>query len=199
MIDNLDAIKALAAAKKEIPKITKDHENPFHKNKYAHIDSILDVVDPIFERHGLMLLQPSFESPDGMGIQTIVVHIETGQQIDLGRGVIRIDKNGAQACGSALTYGRRYFLVSSLGLTTGDDDDGARASMPKNVDDVMTIKTRIMGIVGDLGFKDAAEMKSIVNKVVQHTGADSTADGWLAVEKFMKTLTKESVLDFLNS
>ncbi|NBW22702.1 MAG: hypothetical protein EBR82_83630 [Caulobacteraceae bacterium] len=47
--------KALHAAKLEFPAIKKDMDNPFFKKKYADINSILEQVEPIMAKHGLMI------------------------------------------------------------------------------------------------------------------------------------------------
>jgi len=50
--------KKLFEAKKEIGKISKDSTNPFYKSKYFDINQLLEHVEPILQKHELLLLQP---------------------------------------------------------------------------------------------------------------------------------------------
>jgi hypothetical protein len=95
-------IKALFEAKKEIGKIKKDMKNPFFKKNYADINSIIDQVEPIFEKHGLLLLQPI---EDGM-VKSVVYHVESGESVESSMRLT--GSNNPQAVGSEITYYRRY-------------------------------------------------------------------------------------------
>ena len=48
---------ALKAARTEFPAIQKNAENPFFQAKFADYNSIRDAVDPILEKHGLLISQ----------------------------------------------------------------------------------------------------------------------------------------------
>jgi hypothetical protein len=48
----------LHLAKQAIGKINKSADNPFFKSKYADLNTILDVVEPILHKYNLLLLQP---------------------------------------------------------------------------------------------------------------------------------------------
>jgi hypothetical protein len=116
--------KKLFEAKKEIGKISKDSKNPFFKSKYFDVNSLLEHVEPILQKHGLLLLQP---------ISTDCVHTEI---IDIEEPSTRIQSyiklpplTDPQKLGSAITYYRRYTLQSLLGLQA-EDDDGNKASKP---------------------------------------------------------------------
>ena len=47
----------LAQAKKEIGAISKDSKNPFYKSKYFDINQLLQHVEPVLEKYGLMVMQ----------------------------------------------------------------------------------------------------------------------------------------------
>ena len=51
----------LAQAKKEIGAISKDSKNPFYKSKYFDINQLLQHVEPVLEKYGLMVMQPIIE------------------------------------------------------------------------------------------------------------------------------------------
>jgi len=108
--------KALHAAKLEFPAIKKDMDNPFFKKKYADINSILEQVEPIMAKHGLMILQPI----DQDSVCTQIIHVESGEQMT---SCLRLTGNlKAQDLGSEITYFRRYSLQSLLALQAEDDD-----------------------------------------------------------------------------
>lgn len=121
-----DVLKALAEVKKEVGKLTKKADNPFFKSKYFDINQLIDQTEPLFEKNGLILLQPIKQ---GFVISEIH-HIETGEMVS---SEIKLPElNDPQKIGSAITYYRRYSLQSLLGLQA-EDDDGNKASAPVKV------------------------------------------------------------------
>lgn len=107
--------KKLAEAKKEIGKISKDSTNPFFKSKYFDINSLLEHVEPILEKHGLMVLQPILH-----GYVTTEIHDDQGGVVFA--HILLPELNDPQKLGSAITYYRRYTLQSLLALQASDDD-----------------------------------------------------------------------------
>jgi len=120
--------KKLLEVQKKIGAISKDSTNPFFKSKYFDINKLLDVVKPIMNEEGLLLLQP-LSNIDGIAsIKTIIIDVETGDTIENNTPLTQI--NDSQKMGSAITYFRRYSLQSLLGLQA-EDDDGNKASKKK--------------------------------------------------------------------
>ena len=112
---------ALHAAKQELGKVPKDSTNPFFKSKYFDINGLLDVVEPILHKHGLVVIQPI----QGGNVITKVVHAATGEYIE---SSLELSKStDPQKHGSEITYYRRYTLQSLLAMQA-DDDDGNAAS-----------------------------------------------------------------------
>jgi len=109
-------IKAISEAKKEIGKISKDSENPFFKSMYFDINQLLQHVEPVLEKHGLVVLQPIQDNI----VYSNIYHIESGEIIS---SFIELPSlNDPQKLGSAITYYRRYTLQSLLSLQAEDDD-----------------------------------------------------------------------------
>jgi len=113
--------KKIFEAKKEIGKISKDSTNPFFKSKYFDINGLLEHVEPILQKHDLVLLQPI---KDGM-VTTRIYDIESNTFVKSEIALPNIQD--PQKLGSAITYYRRYTLQSLLGLQA-EDDDGNIAS-----------------------------------------------------------------------
>ena len=116
-----ELLKALSEAKKEITPITKDSTNPFFKSKYFDINQILESVEPILLKNGLVIMQPV---SDGK-VSTILFHVDSGESIDSSIDLPNIAD--PQKLGMAITYYRRYTIQSLLALQA-EDDDGNTAS-----------------------------------------------------------------------
>lgn len=197
MSEKTEVIKALFAARKEFPRFQKDGRNPHFQSEFVTLDNILNTIQPILWNHGLLILQPSFHSPDGAGVSTMLIHADSGQEMELGLVVVPVNKKDAQGYGSAVTYGRRYALQTGLCLTTGEDDDGNAAASAKP-DDEMSVKTRIAGIAKKYGITGSDDMKSLVQLVRRKTNAADTLAGWQDVESFMRDSGKDAMLALLN-
>ena len=105
----------LAAVKAEVGRISKDNSNPFFKSKYFDVNSLLLHVEPIIQKHELLLLQPIQD-----GLVKSIIFDTNGFSIESGIALPEI--NDPQKLGSAITYYRRYTLQSLLALQAEDDD-----------------------------------------------------------------------------
>ena len=93
---------------------------------YATLDAILDIVRPALAQAGIAMVQV-VEPRDGGGQQvtTRLLH-GSGQWIETSLPIV-VEGTGNQKFGSALTYMRRYSIISLLGLAAEEDDDGNAA------------------------------------------------------------------------
>lgn len=108
--------KKLAAVKAKIGKLTKDTSNPFFKSKYADINQLIEMTDPVLLEAGLLSLQPI---EDGH-VVTKIVDIDSGETIT--SSLKLPESNDPQKVGSAITYFRRYSLKALLNIGEEDDD-----------------------------------------------------------------------------
>ena len=115
----------LLAVQKEIGAIKKDSENPFFKSSYADINAILAVVKPILNKHGIVLMQGLTTLEGKIGLMTTLMGEGEGE---ISSVCPLPEFTDPQKAGSAITYFRRYSLVSLLALETEADDDGNGAS-----------------------------------------------------------------------
>jgi len=120
----------LVSAFAEIEGAAKDKINPHFKSKYADIGSVIDAIKPVLAKHNLAFYQRPQPSEDGVIVQTMLRHV-SGEEVDLGSLYVPANKRDPQGFGSALTYARRYALMTAFGVPA-EDDDGNAASNGSN-------------------------------------------------------------------
>jgi hypothetical protein len=118
-----DLVNAFAA----IEGAAKDKLNPHFKSKYADLTSVIDAIKPVLARHNLAFYQRPQPSENGVLVQTMLRH-SSGEEVDLGTLYVPANKQDAQGFGSALTYARRYALMTAFGVPAEDDDGNAAAA-----------------------------------------------------------------------
>lgn len=131
MDDERTTFDRLLSAQKKIGVISKDHTNPFYNSKYADINSILEMVKPILNDEGLLLLQPLSNVDGKPAITTIIVH---GKDM-ISETIVMPEDPNPQKMGSTITYYRRYGIVSILCLESEDDDGNAASTQANRVKD----------------------------------------------------------------
>jgi hypothetical protein len=129
-----ELLSSLAKVKKEVGSLSKTATNPFFKSKYFDINSLIEQVDPLLDKNGLLLLQPVKDNK----VISIIYHVETGDSVF--SEMILPNLQDPQKIGSAITYYRRYTLQSLLGLQA-EDDDGNKAAKPVVVKKVVPVLT----------------------------------------------------------
>ena len=122
---SLNIYQKLHLAKQSMGKVIKNATNPHLKRNYADINSIIDTVEPILLDCGLLLIQPIKDDK----VYTTIIDIENGDRFDSYMTLPPI--TDAQKLGSAVTYFRRYTLVSLLSLQAIDDDGETASKAPK--------------------------------------------------------------------
>lgn len=132
---------ALAAAQSEMGKAIKGNTNPHFRSKYADLGAVVDACLPALNRNGIAVVQPFEANEHGQFIVTRFIH-ESGESLDCPVPLI-IGKNDMQGLGSAMTYARRYGLMSLAGIAPEDDDGNAAAkAAPKTVTPDQYVKLR---------------------------------------------------------
>ena len=114
--------KKLNEFKKSVGAIKKDSTNPHYRNKYASIESVLDTIEKPLLDAGLGFIQ----CVEDLNLITTIYDTES-DNILTSKIPLILNKNDMQQLGSAITYARRYGLVSMFGLEQ-EDDDGNLAS-----------------------------------------------------------------------
>lgn len=118
--------RLLQKVNKELGNVTKSADNPFFHSKYADLNAHLSAIEPVLEKHGLVLVQPCDCDEQGSFVESIVLD-PVSCQFMASRMRLILPKQDMQAMGSAVTYARRYTL-GSLFAMQAEDDDGNSAS-----------------------------------------------------------------------
>ncbi len=147
---------ALAAARADIPVITKNREivQPGRGSyRYEDLAEIARTIGPALASHRLSYRFRTKTQGTNVTVACIVSHGDGYHEenaltapIDESGG-----KNTIQAIGSTLTYLQRMTLKAALGLAATDDDDGRRSGAAAVID---------------------AEQESELNRVIAEAGAD---------------------------
>jgi len=101
--------------------IRKDKRNPHFKNDYASLNEVLDKVKTELNKLDVVIIQ----HPEVGGLTTTLHDIEDDTCVQSFTPFI--NPTDMQKLGGAITYARRYALVSMLALED-EDDDGTAAS-----------------------------------------------------------------------
>ena len=133
-----ELLTALAKALPTIGAATKSQSNDFLKSKYANINNVIQALEPI-ANHGLWFIQRPILNENGACIETFFVH-ESGQELSAGVCFVPASKKDPQGFGSAMTYARRYGLLSAFGMATDDDDGNAAQKTDNDVNQVPAIE-----------------------------------------------------------
>jgi len=123
-IDKISA--ALVSIGGEISNPHNSAVNPFHKNKYAPLNDMLNYLRPMLRKHGLAVTQHVTGQDNAIGVETVVLH-ESGQYMTSTVTIPIASEKGksvAQVAGSTVSYLRRYAIAAALNVASEDDDDG---------------------------------------------------------------------------
>jgi len=138
MTETKTIYQALLEAQKKIEPITKDataNAGSFKYN-YATLGQVIEAVKKQLSDVGISIIQPI----GGTGVVTKLIYIDGTEISDNGTPIICAKPNDPQAQGSAISYARRYGLMSLLCLSA-EDDDGVKAmphaSPTKQTDDFL--------------------------------------------------------------
>lgn len=176
--------KAFVALQADLTPVAKSAVNPFFKSKYAPLPEVMETIQPLLAKHKLAVMQPMTHLDGEPAIKTILVH-ESGEMIEEVSPVF-LDKKNAQSHGSAITYARRYGVMSLLGLVADEDDDGHRASSapkapratpaPKGDDELTRAKKAINDKLEAQGVTTIAAKKAKITSIISKSTIDTIDD-----------------------
>ena len=120
---------ALVKAQRAFGPALKDKTNPAFRSKYADLGACIDAVIDALNANGITLMQRTHPDDKGVTVETVLLH-ESGESWSSGTLHVPAQKQDPQGYGSALTYARRYSLMTACGIAP-EDDDGNAASRNK--------------------------------------------------------------------
>ena len=127
--------QALAEMQCEIPVIPErgsiKGRNDTIQSTYALWEDVNELIKPVLSRHGFAISFRTSAAQDGVLVSAVLSHkaghserTEMFMPPDASGS-----KNGVQAIGSSISYGKRYTASALLNITScGEDDDGVSAS-----------------------------------------------------------------------
>ena len=184
---------AFVKAQRDFGPALKSAVNPaFQRNgkggRYADLASCVEAVIDALNKHGIALMQQTSACNDGVIIQTMFLH-ESGETIYSGELHVPAAKQDPQGYGSALTYARRYSLMTACGIAPEDDDGNAA------VKSTSTVSATVMAdhLAAIEACADMASLKTVYNAAYAACNGDPIwqAKVIAAKDKQKKGLTNE--------
>lgn len=116
----MEAIQAFIKAQSEMGAAIKNANNPFLKNSYADLNAIQEAVFPVFHANDFAIVQTVGADEHGKFVNTKLLHITEAEFNSC--VYLEYKKGDMQSLGGAITYARRYGLLSLTGIPVADDD-----------------------------------------------------------------------------
>jgi len=128
-----ELFSALSKAQESIKNAQKEGYNPMFRSNYTTVTSVLEAIKPVYKENISIMQMPEMDK-----LITRVGH-SSGQWLEIETPLFVGEPKGMskmQAYGNAVTYARRYALVSLFGIGQEDNDgnDGnhnEKNTMPK--------------------------------------------------------------------
>jgi hypothetical protein len=138
-----------------------------YKYRFATLPDVLDVARPVLHAHGLAHVQlvatEPFEKGVHVTVQTMLVH-QSGATFTSPTLRLTSASPDPQRVGTAITYGRRYSLMATLGII-GDDDDDDAASHAATGNASKTAQKRVENVREPASYRseNEAETRRVLN------------------------------------
>ena len=136
---------ALIKAQADMAPLLKSADNPHLKSKYATLAGVQDACLPALGKHDIAVMQSV--STDWVDANNVLVkvgctlfHSASGEFV-INEISLRPVKSDPQGIGSAITYGRRYLLMTMAGLAPEDDDGNAASGQAEAKKTAQTQRT----------------------------------------------------------
>lgn len=127
--EQANILTALFAFQQAVAPITKDQVNDHLHTKYTDLTGVWAAIREPLKLHELLVLQENVPCSRGAMVVTTLVHMPS-KEWRSSTIYVPARKADAQAFGSAISYARRYGLMTVLSLLTTDDDGHAATIEP---------------------------------------------------------------------
>lgn len=186
---------ALLKARKEFGPALKDKTNPAFRSKYADLSACLEAVEVPCTNAGIFLYQETFEDATGVTVETVFLH-ETGEFLRCGKLHVPASKQDPQGYGSALTYARRYSLMTACGIAP-EDDDGNAATKPTLPASVKSSPT--MGVFDSLPPAKKALVNDYADSIKDRMAKDDVMGAYELAAEVQDSEEKTALWSLLDS
>jgi hypothetical protein len=172
-VEDLNVRQAFARALGSVGRYVKDNgvEAGAMNYKFADINQILDLVKGPLDEVGLALSQPIIITDGILSVQTMLIHVGTGESLVFPGPGCPV-KGDPQHTGSAITYFRRYALVSLFALEAEDDDGGVAHRAASDPMNRTPAETAVRSLIGAL---PRAEVEQFQHDFREQFGSTMTA------------------------
>jgi hypothetical protein len=128
----VEIARAIIEIQKDIEPLTKSSANSEYGSKFAPLPEVMTYALAALTLNDLGLTQSPVTDENGhAALETTLIHV-SGVSYSRTTKLALLERNiNPQGHGSAITYMRRYSLMSMLGLTSEDDDDDANSGAGK--------------------------------------------------------------------
>lgn len=127
----LNIYERLAMVRSMVSGVKKTAKNPFFKSSYADLNGVMDSLAPALVECNLIYVQYA-NRYDGVDVLTTeLVNIAKPEEKIISHTQLVIPTPDMQKLGGAITYARRYALVSMFGLESIDDDGNVASGKDK--------------------------------------------------------------------
>ena len=192
-IEPVSIVAVVAQALPTLGAVHKNKKNPAFKSNYADLSAVLEAIAPIAE-HGLWFRQVPVQIDGGVGIETFYVH-ESGVELSAGITPVPVNKNDAQGLGSAMTYGRRYGLMTAFGLSADDDDGNAARAAPPRAAETTGMPdaewAKLVQLVEATGSNTGAMCKHFGVQNLRHLNQDQYGQAIASLKSKLAKMAKE--------
>lgn len=161
-------MSAIGSVQQTVPALKREATGSTGKRTYRYttLDKVWEASQQALKDNNLVVSQSPTTGDSNMGdfFQTTIYHTPTEEFIQETM-MMRVAKDDPQGIGSAITYYRRYMLVSMLGLIVqGDDNDASDHKLA-----TATQKSRIVGAVKEI-FPDVQGQAEIIQTIQNIVG-----------------------------
>ncbi len=123
----------IAFIQASIGGLKKEGLNPHFKNTYVNLNQVIEALTPLLTEQSLSLTMPLTNVAGQPAISLILTELEG--DLDVSEWTIPLPVlQDPQKMGSAITYYRRYMLMSFFNLKAEDDDGNHASSKAEAVD-----------------------------------------------------------------
>lgn len=193
MTEHPSLAAALSAFQRELPRVGKGSRATIRSDKgvyaytYADLADVSAIVLPLLAEHGLSFsAKPTLDDTGRFVLVYSLRH--TSDQEDTGS--YPLPAGGTpQQIGSAITYARRYVLLSVTGVAPDDDDDDAAVAsqvQPAEPEPVVVARARLMGAIRRHGWDVQTVTSLFEAQYPAGIGAETDAT---RIDKFREWLT----------